>query len=226
VGRQGILFLTTPCGISNEEKDHLRKNLLLNIREENSQIALQLAVLISKIARLDYPKEWSDLLSVLAQQLQSADVLASHRVFMVLFRTLKELSTKRLAVDQKNYAEITGHLFEYTWNLWKSDVQTILQNLSMLLQRNDMDSILEQSNDLILICDRWLLCLKIIRQLIFSGYASDSRTALEVWQVREVCPTVLTAIKSLLPYCKLHILLVSFPDLCPFSFVVSIWQQF
>ncbi|KAK8461169.1 hypothetical protein SEVIR_2G454900v4 [Setaria viridis] len=187
-------------GISNEEKDHLRKNLLLNIREENSQIALQLAVLISKIARLDYPKEWPDLLSVLAQQLQSADVLASHRVFMVLFRTLKELSTKRLAVDQKNYAEITGHLFDYTWNLWKSDVQTILQNLSMLLQRNDRDSILEQSNDLILICDRWLLCLKIVRQLIFSGYASDSRTAQDVWQVREVCPAVLTAIKSLLPY--------------------------
>ncbi|PUZ73576.1 hypothetical protein GQ55_2G485400 [Panicum hallii var. hallii] len=187
-------------GISNEEKDHLRKNLLLNIREENSQIALQLAVLISKIARLDYPKEWPDLLSVLAQQLQSTDVLASHRVFMVLFRTLKELSTKRLAVDQKNYAEITGHLFEYTWNLWKSDVQTILQNLSVLSQRNDLDSILEQSNNLILICDRWLLCVKIIRQLIFSGYASDSRTAQEVWQVREVCPTVLTAIKSLLPY--------------------------
>ncbi|KAJ1292538.1 hypothetical protein BS78_02G399200 [Paspalum vaginatum] len=187
-------------GINNEEKDHLRKNLLLNIREENSQIALQLAVLISKVARLDYPKEWPDILSVLAQQLQSADVLASHRVFMVLFRTLKELSTKRLAVDQKNYAEITGHLFEYTWNLWKSDVQNILQNLSMLSQRNDIDSILEQSNDLILICDRWLLCLKIVRQLIFSGYASDSRTAQEVWQVREVCPTVLTAIKSLLPY--------------------------
>ncbi|KAM3372336.1 hypothetical protein ACQJBY_019302 [Aegilops geniculata] len=187
-------------GISNEEKDHLRKNLLLNIREENNQIALQLAVLISKIARLDYPREWRDLFSILAQQLQSADVLASHRVFMVLFRTLKELSTKRLAVDQRNYAEITSHLFEYTWNLWKSDVQTILQNLSMLSQRNDLDSILEQSNDLILICDRWLLCLKIIRQLIFSGYASDSTTAQEVWQVREVCPTVLSAIQSLLPY--------------------------
>ena len=73
--------------------------------------------------------------------------------------------------------QITGHLFEYTWNLWKRDVQTILQNLSMLSQRNDIDSILEQSNDLILICDRWLLCLKIIRQLVVSGYASDSTTA-------------------------------------------------
>uniref|UniRef100_A0A0A9D5B9 Uncharacterized protein n=1 Tax=Arundo donax TaxID=35708 RepID=A0A0A9D5B9_ARUDO len=136
---------------------------------------------------------------------------------MVLFRTLKELSTKRLAVDQRNYTEITSHLFEYTWNLWKSNVQTILQNLSMLSQRNDIDSILEQSNDLILICDQWLLCLKIVRQLIFSGYASDSRTAQEVWQVREVCPTILTAIKSLLPYCKLHILLIILPymPLCP-----------
>lgn len=56
-------------------------------------------------------------------------------------------------------------------------MQAILQNLSMLSQRNDIDSILEQSNDLALICDRWLLCLKIVRQLIFSGYASDSRTA-------------------------------------------------
>lgn len=56
-------------------------------------------------------------------------------------------------------------------------MQNILQNLSMLSQRNDIDSILEQSNDLVLICDRWLLCLKIVRQLIFSGYPSDSRTA-------------------------------------------------
>ena len=47
-----------------------------------------------------------DLFSVLAQQLHSADVLASHRIFMILFRTLKELSTKRLTADQKNFAEV------------------------------------------------------------------------------------------------------------------------
>ncbi|KAI3780453.1 hypothetical protein L2E82_10434 [Cichorium intybus] len=38
----------------------------------------------------------SELFSVLAQQLQISDVLTSHRIFMILFRTLKELSTKRL----------------------------------------------------------------------------------------------------------------------------------
>jgi hypothetical protein len=71
------------------------------------QIAEMLAVLISKIARFDYPREWPDLFSVLAQQLHSADVLASHRIFLILFRTLKELSTKRLTADQKTFAEVS-----------------------------------------------------------------------------------------------------------------------
>ncbi|KAB1224379.1 Importin-11 [Morella rubra] len=92
-------------GISNEEKIHLRQKLLSHLREENYQIALMLAVLISKIARIDYPKEWPELFSVLAQQLQSADVLTSHRIFMIIFRTLKELSTKRLTSDQKTFAQ-------------------------------------------------------------------------------------------------------------------------
>jgi len=48
-----------------------------------------------------------DLFSVLAQQLHSADVLASHRIFLILFRTLKELSTKRLTADQKTFAEVS-----------------------------------------------------------------------------------------------------------------------
>lgn len=45
-------------GISNEEKQHLKQKLLSHLREENYQIAQMLAVLISKIARFDYPREW------------------------------------------------------------------------------------------------------------------------------------------------------------------------
>ncbi|KAJ6822914.1 importin-11 isoform X1 [Iris pallida] len=187
-------------GISNDEKMHLRKNLLLHIREENSQIALQLAVLISKIARIDYPKEWPEIFSFLAQQLQSEDLLASHRVFMVLFRTLKELSTKRLASDQKNFSQIALHFFDYAWNLWQRDVQTILQSFSALSQCTTSSSFIDQQNELLLTCERWLLCSKIIRQLIISGYASDVTSAEEVLQVKEVCPVFLNAILSFLPY--------------------------
>lgn len=55
-----------------------------------------------------------ELFSVLAQQLQSADVLTSHRIFMIIFRSLKELSTKRLISDQRNFAEVWVDVIFYS----------------------------------------------------------------------------------------------------------------
>lgn len=43
---------------------------------------------------------------MLLQKLQSPDVLTTQRVYLVLNQTLKELSTKRLAADQRNFAEV------------------------------------------------------------------------------------------------------------------------
>lgn len=187
-------------GISNEEKVHLRQKLLSHLREENYQIALTLAVLISKIARIDYPKEWPDLFSVLAQQLQTADVLTSHRIFMILFRTLKELSTKRLTSDQKTYSEISSHFFNYSWNLWQHDLQAIMSGFSLLTQVSSSSASESRNDDLYLICERWLLCIKIIRQLVTSGFPSDVTSMQEVRPVKEVCPMLLNAIQSMLPY--------------------------
>lgn len=186
-------------GISNEEKLHLRQKLLSYLREENYQIALTLAVLISKIARIDYPKEWPDLFSSLAQQLQSADILASHRIFMILFRTLKELSTKRLTSDQKNFAEISSQFFDYSWHLWQTDLQAILLGFSQLSQ-NGSNALELRPDDLYLTCDRWFLCIKIVRQLLISGFLSDAKSMQEVRPVKEVSPVLLNAIRSFLPY--------------------------
>ncbi|XAR68794.1 hypothetical protein NMG60_11000162 [Bertholletia excelsa] len=185
-------------GITNDEKIHLRQKLLSHLREENYQIALTLAVLISKIARIDYPKEWPELFSSLAQQLQSADILTSHRIFMILFRTLKELSTKRLTSDQKNYAEISAHFFDYSWHLWQSDMQSVLHGFSLLAQNLNPNEL--HHDDLYLTCERWLLCVKIIRQLIISGFPSDAKALQEVRPVKEVSPVLLNAVQSFLPY--------------------------
>lgn len=46
------------------------------------------------------------LFPTLLQKLQSPDVLTTQRVYLVLNQTLKELSTKRLAADQRNFAEV------------------------------------------------------------------------------------------------------------------------
>ncbi|XP_060202448.1 uncharacterized protein LOC132630871 isoform X2 [Lycium barbarum] len=187
-------------GISNEEKSHLRQKLLSHLREENYQIALTLSVIISKIARIDYPKEWPDLFSFLAQQLQSADIRTSHRIFMILYRTLKELSTKRLTSDQRTFAEICTQFFDYSWHLWQTDVQTILKGFSALAQTFGGSAAELHHDDLYLTCERWFLCSKIIRQLIISGFPSDAKTLQEVRHVKEVAPVLLNAIQSLLPY--------------------------
>lgn len=188
------------AGISNEEKLHLRQKLLSHLREENYQIALTLSVIISKIARIDYPKEWPELFSFLAQQLQSADILTSHRIFMILYRTLKELSTKRLTSDQRTFAEICTQFFDYSWHLWQTDVQTILHGFSTLAQTFRGSAAELHHDDLYLTCERWFLCSKIIRQLIISGFPSDAKTLQEVRHVKEVAPVLLNAIQSLLPY--------------------------
>ncbi|XP_009768023.1 uncharacterized protein LOC107807441 [Nicotiana tabacum] len=187
-------------GISSEEKLHLRQKLLSHLGEENYQIALTLSVIISKIARIDYPKEWPDLFSFLAQQLQSANILTSHRIFMILYRTLKELSTKRLTSDQRTFAEISSQFFDYSWHLWQTDVQTILHGFSALAQTFGGNAAELNHDDLYLTCERWFLCSKIIRQLIISGFPSDAKTLQEVRNVKEVAPVLLNAIQSLLPY--------------------------
>ncbi|KAK4359589.1 hypothetical protein RND71_021818 [Anisodus tanguticus] len=187
-------------GISNEEKLHLRQKLLSHLREENYQIAVTLSVIISKIARIDYSKEWPELFSFLAQQLQSADILTSHRIFMILYRTLKELSTKRLTSDQRTFAEICMQFFDYSWHLWQTDFQTILHGFSALAQTFCGSAAELHHDDLYLTCERWFLCSKIIRQLIISGFPSDAKTLQEVRHVKEVAPVLLNAIQSLLPY--------------------------
>ncbi|WOH01993.1 hypothetical protein DCAR_0521380 [Daucus carota subsp. sativus] len=186
-------------GISTEEKLHLRQKLLSHLREENYQIAVTLAVLISKIARIDYPKEWPELFSTLSHQIQSADVLTSHRIFMILFRTLKELSTKRLAADQRNFAKISSQFFDYSWQLWQRDAQSILHGFSAVAQSLGADDS-EMHNDLYLTCQRWFLCSKIIRQLIIAGFPGDAKSMQEVRPVKDVCPLFLKAIESFLPY--------------------------
>ncbi|MBA0734832.1 hypothetical protein Gogos_018723 [Gossypium gossypioides] len=160
-------------GISNEEKQHLKQKLLSHLREENYQIAQMLAVLISKIARFDYPREWPELFSFLAQQLPSADVLTSHRIFMILFRTLKELSTKRLTADQRNFAE--------------SDLQTISHGFSIITQSYNSNGKEQHHDDLYLTF--WN------ESILFECFILQ-----EIRPVKEVSPVLLNAAQSFLPY--------------------------
>lgn len=53
-------------------------------------------------------------------------------------------------------------------------MQTILHGFSSLSQSCNLNAE-DQPHELYLTCERWLLCSKIVRQLIISGFQSDSK---------------------------------------------------
>ena len=67
---------------------------------------MQIAVCFAKVARQDFPKLWPSLFEDLTGHMQNGGSLASRRVYLVLHHVLKELATKRLATDQKNFAQV------------------------------------------------------------------------------------------------------------------------
>lgn len=80
---------------------------------------MQIALVIAKAARFDFPQQWptlfNDLLAGVSnssaapagQQLsQQQQVLLVRRTYFVLHHVLKELSSKRLAADQKAFAQV------------------------------------------------------------------------------------------------------------------------
>lgn len=75
-------------------------------------------MIVSRIARLDYPRDWPDLLSTLVQSMQSqiSDPdqarLVHRRVLETLGEVLSELSTRLLSAGRKQFAEVAPNIFQ------------------------------------------------------------------------------------------------------------------
>ncbi|KAK3886184.1 hypothetical protein Pcinc_009644 [Petrolisthes cinctipes] len=117
---------TAPKAISEEEKTSIRHGLLLNLGEPVPQVATQLAVLIGKIARVDCPREWGDLLPALFQAVRSTDQLVQHRTLLTLHHVVKQLASKRLAADRRTFQELTGQMYTFLVELWQNQTEAFL----------------------------------------------------------------------------------------------------
>uniref|UniRef100_T1IKF5 Importin N-terminal domain-containing protein n=1 Tax=Strigamia maritima TaxID=126957 RepID=T1IKF5_STRMM len=112
--------------ISEDEKCNLRKLLLQNFNEPVNQIATQLAVLISKIARYDCPREWPELVPALLTVVKSEQELSQHRSLLTLHYVIKSLSSKRLAGDRRIFQELTGSILNFILNLYNTYTDSFL----------------------------------------------------------------------------------------------------
>lgn len=71
------------------------------------QIATQIAVLIAKVARLDCPRQWPELIPVLLESVKGQDGLQQHRALLTFYHVTKTLASKRLAQDKRLFQDVS-----------------------------------------------------------------------------------------------------------------------
>ncbi|XP_078607197.1 importin-11-like isoform X1 [Branchiostoma floridae x Branchiostoma japonicum] len=175
--------------IPEEEKNQLRKQLIANFNEPVNQVATQLSVLIAKVARVDCPRAWPELIPTLLEAVKSPEVLLQQRALLTLHHVTKTLATKRLAGDRKIFQELAGNIFSFVYNLWNSHMETFLQ--LVVTSPGNTDQLLPP-------LERCLLTLKVCRKLAVHGFTSADTMP----DVMALLNATHPRIKSLLPLRK------------------------
>ncbi len=84
----------------------IRGQLITNFQEPVGPIATQLAVLISKVARVDCPRNWPELIPTLLTAIRKPAHLEQQRALLTYNHVIKPLAGKRLAPDKKLFQEV------------------------------------------------------------------------------------------------------------------------
>lgn len=152
--------------IKPEEKLQIKSQLLASFNEPQDRIAVQLAVVISKIARLDCPDEWPELMPALLERINSANDLEQRRTLQILVQVVKQLSSRRLHHDRIMFEQFTLNLFDYAANLWNGFTSLYFQNV--------------QSNAPLDLCstnlDKATMVLRILKKLVIYGFQKPSES--------------------------------------------------
>ena len=82
------------------------------------QIAVQLSVLIGKIARLDCPRSWPQLIPALLEAVRATDPLCQQRALQTLYSVVKSLASRRLPADRIVFEEVRIFFYFYAVFLW------------------------------------------------------------------------------------------------------------
>uniref|UniRef100_A0A663N6B9 Importin-11 n=1 Tax=Athene cunicularia TaxID=194338 RepID=A0A663N6B9_ATHCN len=118
-----------PHALSEEEKATLRAGLIANFNEPVNQIATQISVLIAKVARVDCPRQWPELIPTLVESVKVQDDLRQHRALLTFYHVTKTLASKRLAADRKLFYDLASGIYSFACSLWNHHTDTFLQQV-------------------------------------------------------------------------------------------------
>ncbi|XP_030421860.1 importin-11 isoform X1 [Gopherus evgoodei] len=150
--------------LSEEEKSTLRAGLITNFNEPVNQIATQISVLIAKVARLDCPRQWPELIPTLLESVKVQDDLRQHRALLTFYHVTKTLASKRLAADRKLFYDLASGIYSFACSLWNHHTDTFLQQIFTGDEAAATSSL-----------ERTLLSLKVLRKLTVHGFVEPHR---------------------------------------------------
>uniref|UniRef100_A0A8C7H9Y5 Importin-11 n=1 Tax=Oncorhynchus kisutch TaxID=8019 RepID=A0A8C7H9Y5_ONCKI len=148
-----------PNALSEDEKTSLRAGLITNFNEPVNQIATQIAVLIAKVARLDCPRQWPELIPILLESVKGQDGLQQHRALLTFYHVTKTLASKRLAQDKRLFQDLASGIYSFACSLWSHHTDCFLQQVLAVDQAHALSSL-----------ERTLLSLKVLRKLTVHGF--------------------------------------------------------
>lgn len=148
-----------PHALTEEEKTSLRAGLITNFNEPVNQIATQIAVLIAKVARLDCPRQWPELIPILLESVKGQDGLQQHRALLTFYHVTKTLASKRLAQDRRLFQDLASGIYSFACSLWSHHTDCFLQQIYARDEAAALASL-----------ERTLLSLKVLRKLTVFGF--------------------------------------------------------
>jgi hypothetical protein len=153
--------------VTKGDKEIIRSRLAEGVlSEDDKRLALQSALVYSKIARFEFPQEWPDAItSLLGTVRNRQDNVREGNALLVLLQLTKELSTGRLQRTRQHLQAITPEMAHVIGERYANHVDSWRQ----LLNNDPNDFVVEG-----LMKDS-LLCIKTLRRLLITGYEHPNR---------------------------------------------------
>lgn len=153
--------------VSKEDKEVIRSRLVEGVLSEcDNRLALQNALVYSKIARFEFPQEWPEAItSILGTVRNRQDHSREGNALIVLLQITKELSTGRLQRTRQHLQAVTPEMVHAIGERYANHVESWRYSLSEGNSDFAVESTMKDS----------LLCIKTLRRLLITGYEHPSR---------------------------------------------------
>ncbi|KAJ3101889.1 Importin-11 [Phlyctochytrium planicorne] len=174
---------TASNALGADEKAKIREGLSVVICTESKPLSKTYSEALAKIARLDFPREWPNLLDVLVATVRGAfsqpiDIdpsrrytLQRHSVY-VFHRVIKELYSMRIIHHKRLHYQMTPELFQYFQSLYVSTADNFI---SIASKPMDPQSLIIMEGEV----EIARFSLKCLRTLICYGYPEKAMPDLQ-----------------------------------------------